>query len=477
MDYLGSREAKILDINSSYFGVPQEKLMEAAGKGVFEVLKENFNLKGKKVAVFCGPGNNGGDGFVCARYLDGEGAEVEIFADKKVQTDEAAKNFERIKGRVPIMSLRKPSYDADIVVDALLGTGVKGELRAPIKSVVKGINRSKAFKVSIDLPSGISDEGKGYCVKADLVVTLHRLKRGLEGYKTVVKDIGIPEEAETHVGPGDIIVNLARKLDSHKGENGRVLVIGGSDFYYGAPILGALGALNSGADLVYLAVPECNYEVTRCHSPDFIVSKFPGHFLNPTAIEEIQVEKRGIDSVLIGPGLGTRDETKEAVLKLLEKIEVPVVLDADAIKAVAGKTLKGLKVVTPHAGEFEILTCEKLPKDNEKRREVVVRYAKRLGAVILLKAPLDIVASPQGKAKFNATGNAGMTVGGTGDVLAGVIAGFLAQGLSAFDATCCAAFVNGVAGDELATWKGNCFTASDLAEELPYTIKRILDFE
>lgn len=477
MEYLSSRDAAILDINSAYFGIHRSELMKAAGRGVYEAIAAKKPIAGKKISVFCGSGNNGGDGFVCAKHLHENGAEVIVcMVGEGPKTKEAKQAFEQIKGKIPISGSENAVYDVDIIVDAILGTGMTGKLRDPIKTVVRQINASRAFKVSVDVPSGLTEEGKGYCVRPDLVVTFHKPKKGMERFRTVVKDIGIPKEAESQVGPGDLIVNLFRKPGSHKGENGRVLIIGGSSLYYGAPILSAHGALNSGADLVYLAVPECNYEVTRCHSPDFIVRKYPGDHLAEDSLDQVLEGK--YDSILIGPGLGPRIETMNAVRKLMNRLKgTKVVLDADAIKAVRGMKFKEEAVLTPHAGEFEILTGKRLPKEIEGRRKLVLREVRKLGSVILLKAPVDIIASPRGKAKYNPTGNAGMTVGGTGDILAGVVAGFLAQGMEPFQAAGCGAFINGVAGDELYKRKGCGFTASDLAWEIPYTIKRTMDFE
>ncbi|MBI5254010.1 MAG: NAD(P)H-hydrate dehydratase [Euryarchaeota archaeon] len=459
---------RILDINSEYFGVPRSTLMENAGKQVFEALRKRFKLRNKKIAVFCGTGNNGGDGFVAARHLTGEGAKVDVI----LLGSEAREKFELIKKNKKIKVLKETKDNYDIIIDAILGTGIEGELREPAASAVERINKSEAFKVSVDVPTGI---GSTHCVNADLVVTFHAMKKGLEKFDIVVADIGIPKEAESCVGPGDLAVNLKRDKESRKGDNGKVLVVGGGDLYYGAPVLSAFGVLNSGADLVYLAVPEANYEVTRTFSPDFIVRKYPGGFLSSRGVDTILEIAKNCDCAVIGPGLGLRSETKSAVLEVLKKIKIPVVIDADALKAIAEgrELLKKLNaVLTPHAGEFKILTGEDLSNDFEERKKVILRQAKKLNAAILLKAPVDIIASQDGRMKLNATGNAGMTVGGTGDVLAGIVASFMAQRLEPFTAACCAAFVNGAAGDELYKSRGYCFTASDIAGELPNTIKK-----
>ncbi|MFQ5816040.1 MAG: NAD(P)H-hydrate dehydratase, partial [Candidatus Hydrothermarchaeaceae archaeon] len=431
-------------------------------------------VKKNKIDVYCGKGNNGGDGLVCARHLHRAGYKVEVFITEAPSTPEASENLKVLKEGLPVSNVKNSNYISDIIVDALLGTGIRGEVREPIRSIIKKINASKAYRVSVDVPSGLDEKGKGYCVRTDKVITFHRSKRGLERFNTIVKDIGIPMRAETHVGPGDLIANITRRADSHKGDNGRVLIIGGSVGYHGAPILSALGALNSGADLIHLAVPECNWNVTKSYAPDFIIKKFPGEYLGSEGPWHPEGE---YDSIVIGPGLGIHEETREAIIEMLKKTQTPVVVDADAIKAIAGAKLKVNGVITPHSKEFQILSGRGLPKDNEKRKDILLKKSREIGSVILFKAPLDIIVGPDGRWKFNATGNAGMTVGGTGDVLAGVTGGLIAQGMKPFTAACCATFINGSAGDELHSWKGNCFTASDLAYEIPFTIKRMLDFE
>jgi NAD(P)H-hydrate epimerase len=475
MNYITHEEMQKIDMNSAFFGVSRLELMENAGRKVAEVLNSKFVLKNKKIAVLCGTGNNGGDGFVAARILSEKGADVEVFLAGDVKSDEAKKNLELLckKG---IKISKKIEIDADIVVDALLGTGIKGELKEPIKSIVDKINACRGFKVSVDVPSGLDLNGKGYCVNPNLVITFHKMKKGLEKFNTVIEDIGIPPEAETHVGPGDLIYNLKeRKQDSHKGDNGRLLVIGGSDVYHGAPILASMAAINSGSDLVYVAVPEINYTITKISSPDFIVAKYPGDFLSLNAVDTVLQLAENCDAIVIGPGLGTRNETKDAILEILEKIKIPAVVDADGIKALAGRRIRNC-VLTPHKGEFKILTGVELPKNIEGMEKSVLKFSAEISSTILLKSSVDIIASPDGRSKLNSTGNPGMTVGGSGDVLSGIVGSFISQGLELFEAACCAAFVNGCAGDALYERKGYYFTASDLAQEIPYVIKDMLEF-
>jgi NAD(P)H-hydrate epimerase len=270
-----------------------------------------------------------------------------------------------------------------------------------------------------------------------------------------------------------------RDEDSHKGMNGIVLIVGGSIEYYGAPLLSALGALYSGTDLVYLYVPESNFDVTRSLYPDFIVRKFPGQYLTHPGVREILEFSLKCDSVLIGPGMFDRDVTVRAILELIEGLQVPTVLDSTAIevlKHVKEVPLSQPVVVTPHRNEFEKLTSREI-KANMPFDELV-KFVRTIAAEmrinILLKGSVDVISSKKGDIYLNKTGNAGLTVGGTGDVLGGVIASLIAQKANPFDAAKIAAFIVGYTGDYLYKQKDYCFSATDTALELPFTIKQIL---
>lgn len=270
-----------------------------------------------------------------------------------------------------------------------------------------------------------------------------------------------------------------RDEDSHKGMNGRVLIVGGSIEYYGAPLLSALGALYSGADLVYLFVPESNFDVTRSLYPDFIVKKFPGQYLTHQGVREILEFSTTCDSILIGPGMHDREVTIRAILELIEALQIPTVLDSNAIetlKIVKEVPLSQPIVVCPHRNEFENLTGKEIKKN--MKFDDVVKLVRTIAAEmrinILLKGPVDIVSSKKGDIAINKTGNSGLTVGGTGDVLSGVIASLIAQSTPPFDAAKIGAFLLGATGDCLYKQKGACFSATDVALELPFVIKQLL---
>ncbi|MDA1061171.1 MAG: NAD(P)H-hydrate dehydratase [bacterium] len=270
-----------------------------------------------------------------------------------------------------------------------------------------------------------------------------------------------------------------RNPSSHKGQNGRVLVVGGSIDYYGAPLLSGLGALNSGADLVYLYVPECNFDVSRSIYPDFIVKKFSGEYLSERdAGAIIEFGKSKCDSILIGPGLGEREQTTDAVLEIVKELHIPTVLDADAIsvlKKISKFPLHQPVVITPHSNEFRnMVDRDVVVKEEDSKSVVLLRsIAMDLYINILLKGPVDYVSSHEGHVEVNRTGNAGMTVGGSGDVLAGVVATFLAQGLEGYDAARAAAYYTGHAGDLLQKQKGDLYSAGDLAMTISYAIPKV----
>jgi NAD(P)H-hydrate epimerase len=261
--------------------------------------------------------------------------------------------------------------------------------------------------------------------------------------------------------------------------NGKVLIIGGSIDYYGAPLLSALGALYSGADLVYLFVPESNFDVTRSLYPDFIVKKFPGQYLTHTGVRDILEFSVKCDAVLIGPGIHDREVTVRAILELIEGLQIPTVLDSTAIevlKLVKEVPLSQPIVVCPHKNEFERLTNREIKED--KTFDELVKFVRTIATEmkinILLKSAIDIISSLNGDIVFNKTGNAGLTVGGSGDVLAGVITSMIAQKVDPFEACQIAAYLVGYTGDFLYKQKEYCFSATDLALELPFSIKQII---
>ncbi len=479
----------MLDRNSEYLGVSTLQLMENAGRAVADEVTKRYPRK-CDIVIYAGTGRNGGDGMVAARHLSSAGHHVTfvlVGAPSEIRDESATSNWRAIASMSETIGIEvvHDSSDittpkCDVVVDALLGTGVRGHLRQPILRAVEIINRTKCFKIAVDVPTGVdSDTGNvlGAAVKADLTITFHARKPGLRIAKqncgeVKVAEIGIPPEAWIYAGPGDVeSVVRPRSPKAHKGDFGRVLVIGGSEIYSGAPALVALAALRTGADLVFVAAPERVANAVSSFSPNLITVSLKGEHLNDGNTEVLRSHIQRATCVVIGPGLGTHNETVSAVsrtLQMLRRFRKPALIDADAIKAI-GKTKRSYGfpiVVTPHAGEFQVL-AERSPSDDlQKRSEEVRSLARSIGGTVLLKGNTDVVSDGT-RVKLNRTGNPAMTVGGTGDVLSGIVAGLIAMGNPGFQSSVAGAFINGAAGDFARIEMGNHLAPTDLIHLIP----------
>jgi len=484
-----SREMRSLELNSEYFGVSRLLLMENAGHNIALEVAKRFKPK-KSVTVFCGLGGNGGDGFVAARHLSSMGFKVKIIVAgraREIQDSAALENWQALqflKETIPLYevydSTLVPEIAADIVIDALLGTGTKGNLRPPSLQLVRKINSLDAFRIAVDVPTGIdSDTGQvlGEAVKADITITFHRTKKGLAKAKKyvgelIIREIGLPTEFEKFAGPGDVaLVIRPRPSESHKGNFGRLLVIGGSETFSGAPTLVAQAALRTGVYLAYVAAPEKTAYAISSMTPDLITIKLEGKHLNNSNLKTLQTYIDSCNATVLGPGLGLHPETKEAVEAIVEAVEdsgKPLLLDADGLKVFAEfkKKLDLPLVLTPHAGEYAILTGKKVPGGLTEKLMEVEKTAARLNATVLLKGAVDVVSDGK-RVKLNFTGNPGMTVGGTGDVLSGIVGALLAQNVESFESAVAGAFVNGAAGDFVFEEKGAHMVASDLLQWIP----------
>ncbi len=504
-------EIKAIDINAQYLGITKLQLMENAGAEIARKIKEKVNIKGKKVLIIAGRGDKGGDGFVAARHLSRDEVKTTVILigdSRNIRSIEARKNWkilENMESSVELIVfkdkfqedlLEEKIIESDVIVDAILGTGIKGSLKPPITTIIEKINQARLkgkYIVSIDIPTGLdpnTGEILGEAVMANLTITHHKLKRGLtvgEANKyageITVSNIGIPLEAELFAGPGDVlIVEKKRKPISHKGEYGRIIVVGGSVEYTGAPALTALAALKTGADVVKIMTPDRVADIIRSYTPNLIVSGYSGNYLNLKAIEQILSEAEKSDTIVIGPGLGLNERTVEASIRLIERLkhmEKNLVIDADALKACKRKTeiLRGDRImITPHQGEFKTITGIELPSEENggwiNRMKIVKEEALKLEVTILLKSHYDIISDGR-RIKVNRTGNPGMTVGGTGDVLAGIAATIFTWCEDSFKAATAAAFINGLAGDLAVKEKGYHITATDVLDKIPDAFKEI----
>ena len=486
--------------------------MESAGKSLAEEVGKiavyTF-AKPVKVVIFTGSGGNGGDGFVAARYLLNRGYDVDIYMLKEnIRSGDAKTNLEILENMKPrlsrlnIYNLRTledinscevaQNRDSEfVIVDGLLGTGIKGKLQTNIKRAIEIINESKGVTISVDVPSGmdpLTGEVSDLAVVPDYTISFHKIKTGVKDADEelvgglVTADIGIPFEAEYFVNYGDFLRLKNRNPNSHKGNNGRLLVVGGSKEYSGAPAIAGMAAIGAGADLVYVASPENAADAIKSTSPDLIVKSLEGDKLSLNHLDDILNLSENVDAVLIGPGSGIDDETSKLFNVLVTKIKKPIVLDADSLKQVELSLIKNREdmILTPHIFEFKSFfkTDDDLRLDidsydfSEVDENITLfqKISRQIKGTVVVKGKYDLILSGS-KFKINKSGNAGMTVGGTGDALAGISASLLSQGLSSFDSASLATFINGLAGDEAFDVKGNGFSATDLVSYIGSVIK------
>ncbi len=501
-DTISSTEMKIIDRNSAAWGVTSLQLMEAAGRSVAEVVEAKLGgVRGRRIVVFAGAGGNAGDGLTAARYLAARGARITVYLLTRPDElrGEALHQYRAVEAMdvsVEVKVVRDvqdmpDSVEADAVIDALLGIGVKGRVRSLYARAIEAINSSTGLKVAVDVPSGLDpDTGRelGPVVRADVTVTFHKPKKGLlvdsaRRYvgELVVANIGVPPEAEIYVGPGDVEqLYRPRPWTAHKGSSGRVLVVGGSETFTGAPALAALTVLRVGADLAFVAAPSRAADIIASYSPELITVKLEGSdYLVPDHIERLRSMIERVDVVAIGMGLGLHEETGEAVEKLIEearRLGKKVIVDADGLKHLAKRRhlLGDYMVVTPHAGEFRTLFDMEVPgpEDPLGRLEVAAQAASSYSnVVILLKGPVDVVTDGR-RGRLNKTGAPAMSVGGTGDVLSGAVAGLAARGLPLFEAACLAAYIVGLAGSIAYRERGESMTPLDVVERIPRVLEK-----
>jgi ADP-dependent NAD(P)H-hydrate dehydratase / NAD(P)H-hydrate epimerase len=482
---ISEKESKVLDRNSEYFGVPTFQLMENAGKAVADFIRSTNKDAKKNILVCCGTGNNGGDGFVVARYLAQEYHVSVLLAGTDIKTDIAQKNYQKLKTFDVHITTSPKDLDTllpynDIIVDAMLGIGLSGELKEPYAAMVKKINAAtKKTIVSVDIPTGL---GTTNAVIPTHTVTFHDIKEGMNKANSGtihIVDIGIPQEAITYCGPGELTIYYPRPAKkSHKGDNGIVLVIGGGP-YIGAPALTGLAALRTGVDLVYIATPQRSWKSVAAFSPNFIVKDLSSDNLTIDDLPLLEGLLEKCTAVVLGPGLGDSKETEQAIIPLVKKIiqqKKPLVLDADAIKPV-GQHIDIIKnsqtVVTPHVGEFKKLTGITLSQDVDARIKKVQEWARKINITIFLKGFIDVLSDGK-HVRLNKVHNEAMTVGGTGDVLAGIIGALVSKGVEPFNAVRIAAFLNGEAGNEAFQKKSFGLVATDIVEEIPAVLKKYL---
>ncbi len=486
-------------------GIPSATLMENAAKAVAEACISLINKPARgRVALFCGCGNNGGDGVAAARFLLQAGLEVRCFlvgSREKMSPDcrEMESRLQAAGGRLEPFAPDDPDFaawclDCDVLVDALFGIGLNGQLWGDPYTAVQMMNTCDIPVVSVDIPSGVeADTGRvlGLAVEARRTVTFTRPKLGhflgqggLCCGELSVHDIGIPNHLlqtlpnETQAVCATDIRLPRRARDSYKGDYGRVYILGGCVGYSGAPIFAAKAAVRSGAGLVSLGVPAPLWPVAAAKLDEAMTHPLPAGKEGALSVEATEAALKrleGSDVALIGPGLGRSAGVASVVRHILKNLHIPVVLDADGINALDGHidvldARRGtFTVLTPHDGEFARIGGDLSSGD---RLSAARAFAADHGCVVVLKGHRTIAAFPDGAAYINTTGNPGMAKGGSGDVLGGIIVSLLGQGLSAREAIPMAVYFHGLAGDLCAKAKGEYgMTPTDMIETLPQAMR------
>lgn len=514
MNIVTAEEMRRLDADAlTTYGIPVTILMEQAGMGVVREMERHFgDAAGRSIVVLAGKGHNGGDGLVAARHLLQRGAFVRVFltfppdagrGEARLQ----AQIFRSMGGRLLDPSaydralFRSALENADAVIDALVGTGLSAPVTGLAAELIDDLNASGKPVIAVDIPSGISadtGEALGAAVRAALTVTFALPKRGHflppgsehTGDLRVV-DIGIPRRAVDRAAlplslftrDAAIACVPARPREGHKGTFGHVLVVAGSVGKSGAAMLTSRAALRTGAGLTTLACPESVLRSGEDKPAEIMtlpLAETPDRTLAARALDPLLLASKNATVVAIGPGLSLHPETQSVIRELIARLSIPVIIDADGLNALADhldplKRPHGPLILTPHPGEMGRLTKLGSREVQRRRIDLAAEFAKTYQVVLALKGARTVVASPDGRATLNPTGNSGMATAGTGDVLTGVIAALAAQGLTPAEAARLGVYLHGWAGDLIASERGERgMMAGDLIDRIPAALNHLV---
>lgn len=489
--------------------IPGATLMENAGRGIADYILFNIiSREDQSIAVFCGKGNNGGDGLVIARHLFEAEIPVTVFfiGPTSAMSEDMRLNYDRaLRIGVPMTEVTSPAdlpefLGHDIIIDAIFGTGFDGAPRGIAARMIEYINAQHVEDVevvAVDLPSGLNgDTGRheGAVVAADHTCTLQLPKLGLYlspgrelAGEVAIVEIGIPDDViEAMDLPLEVTVDEEvqevlpdRKPDGHKGDFGKLFVVAGSTGLTGAAALTSHAAMRAGTGLVKLGCPAETQPVLAVKLTEVMTVPLPDirrkGVLALRALGEIRKFIHEHDAVVIGPGLGGHHETRVLVQRLISRLDRPTIIDADGLNAFTGapdlleqRSGDAWLVLTPHPGEFRRMTGIEVPEDILERAAVVLDTARRLRCTVVLKGSPTLVADHSGRCHLNPSGNSGMATGGSGDVLSGVIGALLAQGMPGYEAAVAAVFIHGIAGDIAASlYSERGMIAGDIIECLP----------
>jgi hydroxyethylthiazole kinase-like uncharacterized protein yjeF len=493
-------------------GLPSLVLMENAGRTTYEILRRQFPAPAGEVAVLAGRGNNGGDGYVVARYLAQDGLPVVVFllGLKEQVKGDARVNLE-ILGRLAV-EVVEVETEADLnpvlhrlaraglIVDALLGTGLDKPVAGLLADLIAKVNHLRAPVLAVDLPTGLSaDTGEvlGVALKAQVTVTFgwpklgHILPPGRDYVGRLYQvNISIPPglaaQTSTELAEAEEMRRLLpdRPWDGHKGTFGHLLVLAGSAGKTGAATLASEGALRAGAGLVTLGIAASLNDILEVKIAEAMTLPLPEaagvRALGRAALSPVLKFLSDRDALALGPGLGTHPETQELVRQLVATLPQPLVVDADGVNALAGDLAAlpapGPRILTPHPGEMARLVGASVQEVQADRLGLAWETARRLGVVLVLKGAQTLVAAPDGRLSLNSTGNPALASGGTGDVLTGLIGGYLAQGLAPYDAARLGVYLHGLAADFWAARYGpRSLTAGDLLNVFPEVVAEFIE--
>ena len=496
-------------------GIPGLFLMENAGNAVYNVLLSSVpNLKPGETIILCGKGNNGGDGFVAGRLCQEAGLEPVVFlcgktADLTNDPQVQYEKYKKIGGRVielqkgeEFFPLKESLKTSKVIIDALLGTGFRGEVRGLIGEIISFIKDFKGWIIAVDIPSGVNaDTGDAgsVVISADITVTMGLPKLGLvvpPGYdhvgKLEVAEIGFPKDVlpedgdhPTWITPEEVGRYLPRRRENsrHKGSNGRILLVAGSTGFTGAAAMAAESAARVGGGLVTVAVPKSLNPILEVKLTEPMTIPLPETSegtLCPDALDMLLDSASKSDVVAVGPGLGQNKEVTELLKQFLPKLNVPLVLDADGINNLKNKPdwLKDIKtevVATPHPGELARLWGTDITAVQSDRLGIAKKVSKELGWTVVLKGARSVIADKTGCLWINSSGNPGMATGGSGDILTGIIAGFIGQGISPAEAAVLGVYLHGYAADRVINGRYNypLVMPMEICRELPAAISQL----
>jgi hydroxyethylthiazole kinase-like uncharacterized protein yjeF len=501
-------------------GIPGVVLMERAGLAVVSKIKEIFGRK--KVIVISGSGNNGGDGLVVARNLHNEGWDVRVFLSSKPENlkgDASLQYKAAVKFGLDIQPIKEllDNYSTifgrhSIIIDAILGTGLSKNVTGTLSEVISLLNKSNLPVISVDIPSGISSDSghvMGEAVKADYTVTFGLPKRGHLLYpgaeysgRLFIEDIGFPEELlrseklniELLMKDDVSVLIPERRKYSHKGDYGHVLIVAGSKGKTGAALMASKACLRTGAGLVTIGVPESLSDVFQSRVTEEMTLILPDRgdgTLSAKALDKIlDFLNKTADVLAIGPGIGVSIETKKLMKTLIKNSSIPIIIDADGINSIKGERgifskTEAPVILTPHPGEMARLLSQKSEVRSQKpevaagislrdeierdRLNTAMSFSKETGTYLVLKGVPTVVATPDGRSFINSAGNPGMATGGVGDVLTGMISGFLSQTMNPLHACILGVYMHGLAGDIAASEKGqHPLIATDIIDKIPF---------